>query len=274
MIEFAGLNLTAPDGSIIGVIENGPAVIDGPGVLRHTLAQSGAIEKVLEVKRLLQERRRGATIVIVSHDEMLLENCADEIWWIENGALAARGDPGEVLLRYRAHIAETLRGIGAADAPRLSPTMRKSDGRATIENIVISSAVLTSGEPATIEVIVRFLDRVADPVVGIMIRTRVGLNVYGTNTELEHLKLGPVEPGDTRTVSYRFNCNLCPGHYTVTAASHDPDGVWHDWMEDAIAFTVTDSRFTAGVANLKAVVTASCGSDRTQEPPYGRSAST
>jgi lipopolysaccharide transport system ATP-binding protein len=89
-----------------------------------------------------------------------------------------------------------------------------------------------------------------------MIRTRIGLNVYGTNTELEQLKPGPVEKGDVLRVSYRFRCDLCPGEYTVTAASHDPDGVWHDWMEDAVAFSVTDSRYTAGVANLKAQVEA------------------
>ena len=35
-------------------------------------------------------------------------------------------------------------------------------------------------------------------------------------------------------------------------ASHDPDGVWHDWLEDAVAFSVTDDRYTAGVANLRA----------------------
>jgi len=40
----------------------------------------------------------------------------------------------------------------------------------------------------------------------------------------------------------------------LTAASHDPDGVWHDWIEDAIAFSVTDERATAGVANLRARV--------------------
>ena len=49
-----------------------------------------------------------------------------------------------------------------------------------------------------------------------------------------------------------FRCDLCPQDYTLTAASHDPDGVWHDWMEDALDFTVTDSRYTAGVANLRA----------------------
>jgi len=43
-----------------------------------------------------------------------------------------------------------------------------------------------------------------------------------------------------------------PQEYAITAASHDPDGVWHDWMEDAVAFSVADDRYTAGVANLRA----------------------
>jgi lipopolysaccharide transport system ATP-binding protein len=32
--------------------------------------------------------------------------------------------------------------------------------------------------------------------------------------------------------------------------------VWHDWMEDALAFSVADNRYTAGVANLRAEVAA------------------
>jgi lipopolysaccharide transport system ATP-binding protein len=87
-----------------------------------------------------------------------------------------------------------------------------------------------------------------------LIRTRIGLNVYGTNTELERLKLGPVEAGDTLEVVFAFRCELCPQEYTLTAASHDPDGVWHDWLEDAVAFSVSDTRYTAGVANLRAQV--------------------
>jgi len=247
MIEFPALGLTAPDGCIIGVIEIGPPVLEG--VLRHTMSQMDSVAKSREVGRLLQLRREGATIVIVSHDETLLESCTDEIWWIDNGTLIARGDPTEVLGKYRAHVAEALR---SNELPRLSPTMRRGDGRAHLESVELSSAVFQSGELATVTVTAKFDAPVADPVIGIMIRTRVGLNVYGTNTELEGLKLGPVQTGETRTVVYSFHCNLCPGHYTVTAASHDPDGVWHDWMEDAVAFTVTDSRYTAGVANLRA----------------------
>jgi hypothetical protein len=112
-----------------------------------------------------------------------------------------------------------------------------------------------SGEPVSVRVTVRFAQAVEDPVVGIMIRTRIGLEVYGTNTELEGVKLGLCAPGDTRTVTFAFRCDLCPKEYTLTAASHDPDGVWHDWLEDAVAFTVADTRYTAGVANLRAAVT-------------------
>ena len=56
----------------------------------------------------------------------------------------------------------------------------------------------------------RFHEAVADPVIGIMIRTRIGLNVYGTNTELERLKLGPRAAGDTIAVTFAFRCELCP----------------------------------------------------------------
>ncbi len=87
-----------------------------------------------------------------------------------------------------------------------------------------------------------------------MIRTRVGLDVYGTNTELEKVKAGPCAPGDVLQFEFRFRCDLCPGEYTLTAASHDPDGTAHDWIDDAVAFVVADSRYTAGVANLRAKV--------------------
>ena len=45
--------------------------------------------------------------------------------------------------------------------------------------------VWRSGELAVVRVRVRFRSAVADPVIGIMIRTRIGFEVYGTNTELE-----------------------------------------------------------------------------------------
>ncbi len=280
MIEFTALNLSAPAGSIIGVICCGETVLtprnavvldpgaslpNAPGdyVLNHTLSRADSIAKSHAVAALLRLRREGATFLLISHDEMLLESCADEIWWLHDNKLIARGDPAELLARYRSHIALVLRQSGDGQLIPLSPTLRQGDGRARVESVALNSSVLASGEAATLNVAVRFVSPVADPVIGIMIRTRIGLNVYGTNTELEGLKLGPVEAGETITVTFCFDCKLCPGQYTITAASHDPDGVWHDWLEDAIAFAVSDSRYTAGVANLKAITSVSRASQTT-----------
>jgi lipopolysaccharide transport system ATP-binding protein len=279
MISFPGLNLIAPTGSIIGVIAEGACSLDAdapriaageavpevPGdyILDHTLALADSIAKAKAMARLISLRGMGATIVLVSYDEPLLEACADEIWWLRGNDVVGRGDPAEVLAKYRAHVAEALRTAGRGQIAPLSPTMRRGDGRAAVEQIELSGSdgqpanVWKSGETATIAVTVRFLAHVDDPVVGIMIRTRVGLNVYGTNTELEQLRLGPVDAGEVVRVTFQFRCDLCPGQYTVTAASHDPDGLWHDWLEDAVAFSVADSRYTAGVANLRATVAAS-----------------
>lgn len=277
MIQFRAPDAVAPDGSIIGVISEGrletsgaEATILGPGdpvphepgryILEQTLALASALEKAEAVARLLSLRRRGATFILMSHDERLLESCADEIWWVREGAMVERGDPAEVLGKYRAWVAQELRSRGSGTRAVLSPATRNGDGRAHLTSIELldergePTVVWRSGENAVIRVTARFEATVEDPVIGIMIRTRIGLNVYGTNTELAGVHAGPLRAGDTLRVLFRFECDLCPGDYTVTAASHDPDGVWHDWMEDAVAFSVADSRYAAGVANLRAQV--------------------
>ncbi|RPI12224.1 MAG: hypothetical protein EHM65_06255, partial [Acidobacteriales bacterium] len=140
----------------------------------------------------------------------------------------------------------------------LRPPLRRGDGRAgllsieTLDERGHPTMVWRSGELVSVRVTVRYREAMENPVVGIMLRTRIGFEVYGTNTELEAVNLGPCAAGDIRRVLFSFRCDLCPREYTLTAASHDPDGALHEWLEDALAFTVVDSRFTAGVANLRA----------------------
>ncbi|MBM3794725.1 MAG: hypothetical protein FJW31_11795 [Acidobacteria bacterium] len=234
----------------------------GTVVLDQTLARQGAVVRARAREGLERLRRAGASILIASQEPELLTGLCDEVWWIDAGRIAARGAAAEVLEAYARHAATRIREWGAAVAaqsqPLLALSLRRGDGRAEIVAVETLGAsgqptsVWQSGEPAAICITVRFAEAVDNPVVGIMIRTRVGFEVYGTNTELEKLALGPVPAGETRRVRFDFACHLCPQDYTLTAASHDPDGVWHDWMEDAVAFTVADSRYTAGVANLRA----------------------
>jgi hypothetical protein len=247
----------------------GPGKLLGPGdpldlapvpvlCIDHTFAGHDALVRERAAIALDGLRRSGTTILLVSHEEDLLRRFADEIWWLREGRLAGRGDPAEILSAYRKHVAAQVRAWGETVTAPLSPRMRRGDGRAEVLRIETlgengcPTMVWRSGELAVVRVTVRFRDAVADPVIGMMIRTRIGLNVYGTNTELERLALGPRAAGDTIQVSFAFRCELCPEEYTLTVASHDPDGVWHDWLEDAVAFSVADTRYTAGVANLRA----------------------
>jgi lipopolysaccharide transport system ATP-binding protein len=229
-------------------------------LLDHALAMRDAVTLARASMDLLRLRRRGGTALVLSHDEPLLAELADEIWWLEGGRLAARGDPREVLDRYRRHVAERLRTMGQGATAVLSPPLVRGAGRAELVSIETldsgrqPSMTWRSGEPAGVAVTVRYREAVESPVIGIMIRTRIGFEVYGTNTELEGVRLGPCAANETLRVVFEFRCDLCPREYTLTAASHDPDGVLHEWLDDAVAFTVVDSRFTAGVANLRARV--------------------
>ncbi len=294
---LAGLTVSAPDGALIGIVgdeDSGardllrlagglaspmegdiktPAtrrILDAASVLDlspaglllldHALSRRDAFTRARAAMEFVHLRRGGVTILLASHELDLLKSLADEIWWLDKGKLAAKGDPAEVLEKYRAHTTGRLRDWGSGRSSPLSPPLRRGDGRAdlvsveTLDEHGAPTMTWRSGESVGVRVTVRYREAVDNPVVGIMIRTRIGFEVYGTNTELEKLRLGPRAAGDVLRVLFRFKCDLCPREYTLTAASHDPDGTLHEWLEDALAFLVVDSRFTAGVANLRAEV--------------------
>ena len=289
------LTASAPDGALIGVIgEDGAGKgmllrlaaglaqpvsgsvsagktrrLIGPGdplsfapvhvlALEHAFAQHDLLVRARAVLALDRLRRSGTTVLMASHEEDWLRRTCDEIWWLREGELAARGEPATVLEAYRAHAADKMRAWGETITNPVDISRRRGDHRAEIVSLDTlgddgeRTAVWRSGEPVEVRVTLRYVEAVPDPVIGLLIRSRVGLDVYGTNSELEKVKLGPRAPGDSLKVAFRFTCDLCPQEYTLTVASHDPDGTRHDWLDEAVSITVTDKRHTAGVANLRA----------------------
>lgn len=275
IIRFKSFEAEAPAGAVIGIIGDVVRLAPGQGrtlgpldrldftpakllVIEHTLAHAGAFERAQAAVELDRMRAAGSIILLFSHEPVLLRELCDEIWWIEQGKMAGRGDPRQILEAYQARVAERFRAWGETRKLPMNPALRRGDGRAEIVSLEIigengrPTMTLRSGELASVRVAVRFHAAVENPVIGIMIRTRIGLEVFGTNTELEHMVIGPRSAGETIRVEFAFRCELCPKEYTLTAASHDPDGTAHDWLDDAVAFVVSDSRYTAGVANLHA----------------------
>ncbi len=136
-------------------------------------------------------------MLIASHEPDLLRRLCDEVWWLDAGALRSRGDPGEVLEAYQDRIAEKFRAWGETQAEPDPPVAASAEMGAQKFCRSIRWAkrgkptmIWRSGEQASVRVLVRYLEPVQEPVIGILIRTRIGLAVYGTNTELEKIKTG------------------------------------------------------------------------------------
>jgi hypothetical protein len=243
--------------------EAGEVLREGSIVCEFQLGQLDAIRANLRLLELEKARRTGATVFLFTQDPQLMDRFCDEVWWVDDGKLRQKGDPREVMNAWLREAGVRMRQMASGMPLAVHPVFRRGDGRAELTGLELKDSAgqenlsFASGQDMEVVARFRYKEAVSDPVIGIMLRTRIGVEVFGTNTELEGVRVGPCEPGATRRVSFRFCCQLCPGEYTLTVASHDPDGVWHDWLEDAVAFQVTDHRYTAGVANLRALVKAS-----------------
>ena len=228
--------------------------------LDQALAAQDALVRARTLAALDRLCRAGTTVFLATHEEPLLETLCDEVWWLEAGELAAKGEPREIITRYRRFIEEQVRSWGETLPPRISPMFRHGDGRAEIIAVETLGAqgqptiAWKSGEYVGVRVRVLFQQAVEDPVISLLIRTRIGIEVYGTDTRLEGLKIGPCLEGQPVTLRFQFLCDLCPQSYTLTLASQDPDGTVHEWLDDAVAFIVIDERPTLGIANLRAKV--------------------
>jgi len=111
-----------------------------------------------------------------------------------------------------------------------------------------------SGREMSIRVRTHYHRRIVDPMVGILIRTRIGIDVYGTNTRVDKFATGTMEAGDEVEVAFRFTCNLNPQQYTLTVATQNSDGSSHDWLDDVLSFDVVSERHAAGLVDLQAQI--------------------
>jgi lipopolysaccharide transport system ATP-binding protein len=113
----------------------------------------------------------------------------------------------------------------------------------------------STGESITMRVQAFFRRDVSNPVVGILIRNRLGIDVYGTNTRIEQIEFGNFCAGEALELDFTLNCNLTRQEYTLTVAIQHWDGSSQDWLDDALQFTVMDNKDVAGLVNLQPAIT-------------------
>jgi ABC-type polysaccharide/polyol phosphate transport system ATPase subunit len=228
-------------------------------IVDEALAVGDAVFANRCVRKFEELRERKVTVLFVSHDLGLVKQLSDRAILLLNGRIEAQGAPSDVINRYIGLVLEKQQAPQDKEQ-RFAASYRHGDGSSEILGVELLNAAgepvtsASSGELVTVRVRSRFHQPQCDPMVGILIRTRIGMDVYGTNTRIEKVHLGSYQAGAGIEVDFRFECWLTPQQYTLTVATQNPDGTSHDWLDDVIAFDVVDARAAAGVANLRAKV--------------------
>lgn len=232
-------------------------------IVDEALAVGDAVFANRCVRKFEELKQRRVTVLFVSHDLGLVKQLSNRAILLLDGHIEAEGDPNQVINRYVGLVLEKQRDDARTEGSRdrrLRAGHRHGDGTSEILEVQLLNRTgapcrtISSGEPITVRVLSRFHYAKTNPTVGILIRTRIGMDVYGTNTRIEQMDLGSFEPGDKLEVQFHFECWLTPQQYTLTVATQHSDGSSHDWLDDVIAFDVADARSAAGVANLRAKV--------------------
>jgi lipopolysaccharide transport system ATP-binding protein len=230
-------------------------------IVDEALAVGDAVFANRCIRKFEELREKKTTVLFVSHDLGLVKQLSHRAIFLLNGKIEAQGHPKNVIDKYIAVVLERQRAFETTDR-RLHPNAsnRHGDGSSEILDVSLIDetgqrvGVVSSGDTVTIRIRTAFRRDGVQPMVGILIRNRIGMDIYGTNTTIENIDLGQFERGEELEIDFRFACWLTPQQYTVTVATQYNDGSSHDWLDDVMAFEVISNRQAAGVADLRAAV--------------------
>ena len=230
-------------------------------LIDEVLAVGDALFSQKCIKKLREFQDHGATILFVSHDMGAIKNLCDEAILLDKGKLIERGGPGDISDYYMALIqkryAEETRQfsfIQRIEDEKKGKRYRYGNFDAMISEIKLLNSLgeaiggVVSGEACIIIVKAIFFEDVENAVVGILIRDRLGNEIFGTNTGFHHQNTGPITRDELIAVNFAFEMNIGSGDYSITAAVHpDKHGLkgHFDWIDRAISFKVlpSDPRF-------------------------------
>ncbi|MEO8126221.1 MAG: ABC transporter ATP-binding protein [Bryobacteraceae bacterium] len=224
-------------------------------IVDEALAVGDAIFANRCLQKLEELKERKVTILFVSHDLGLVKRLCHRAILMTKGEVLCEGKPTEVVNRYVGLVHQKDGAPEVVEA--LIGNFRHGDAASRVTAVEVLNSdgdvttTLRSGEMVRVRIEARFDNDVQNPIVGMLIRNRLGIEIFGTNTRIEGVDLGAFRAGDVLEVEFEFLCMLTRQEYTVTVATQHRDGSSQDWLDDVLQFTVVDDKDKAGVANLK-----------------------
>jgi ABC-type polysaccharide/polyol phosphate transport system ATPase subunit len=204
--------------------------------------------------RILELRRRGTTIVFVSHSPSAVRELCSRVLWLEHGAIHLEGDAGSVVHEYLERVRRE-ESMGREDA--LAGGERWGTAEVIVTDVEVldiegeHTPVVVTGGPVRLRLHYRAVEPVDDVVFGIAVeRAESREHLSGLNT-LTHQTTFDLEAGGG-TVDYVVaHLPLWPGGYSLTVAAHDISGRHvYDRRERQFGFTVTSGDIGGGEGSL------------------------
>ena len=196
-------------------------------------------------ERLRAMRDGGAAVLLVSHDPSSIRSLCSRAILLHEGRLLEDGAPSEVLETYNMLLAPDLsrqhEKLAAGGEGR-----RAGTGEVRIDAVEFRQEgqgrrALVSEVPAQLQVQLDVREPVPDLTLGILIRDRLGNDVFGTNTHHHGVELPGQQRGKVEVTWDLQGFHLGPGHYSLTVAAHA--GSVHqagnyDWWDRCLTFQV------------------------------------
>jgi ABC-type polysaccharide/polyol phosphate transport system ATPase subunit len=251
------------------------------------VGDEGFTHKCLD--KFAEFKRRGKTILLVTHSLGLVERFCDEALWMDSGEMKGIGDPKRVVGAYITDVeVSEEHQLAAADARAhgsasvVSPDepasavlpdhpletaegpadmFRATEGRWGSREVEITDVqlqgptgdaghVFHSGEPLTVRIALRSPVAIDDFVIGIGLFNAEGICCYGTNTSIEELK-GVRIFGDAEARFTIESLDLVEGTYKLDVAIHKFDGYPYDYHRLLYTFRVKSRTKDVGIYRPK-----------------------
>jgi ABC-type polysaccharide/polyol phosphate transport system ATPase subunit len=232
------------------------------------VGDEGFTHKCLD--KFAEFRRRGRTILLVTHSLGLVETLCDEAVWLDAGRVKSQGDPKRVVGAYLTAVEEGEQALMAATTAKAVeevettaatdavPDMFKAaEGRWGSREVEIAdvalldrhgetSFVFHTGEPLRIRLKVRAHHETDDFAFGIGLFNADGVCCYGTNTYVEEMNPESLS-GEAEVTFAIASLDLVEGTYKLDVAIHKRDGFPYDYHRLLYTFRVKSRTRDVGI---------------------------
>ncbi|HVE49809.1 MAG TPA: ABC transporter ATP-binding protein [Casimicrobiaceae bacterium] len=213
--------------------------------------------------RIRRYRDAGTALLFVSHSAAVVKTLCDRAILLDEGLMVRDDSPDVVLDYYNAMLAKQHADyeIHQSNIASRGSTTRSGTAAASIVDIDLEAEgrfvlALRSGSSAALTIVFEVKTPLPQLTVGILIRDKLGNDVFGTNTYHLGVHSSELAAGSRHAVKFMFpRMELGVGSYSVTAALHAEDAhtaANFDWWDRALVFQVlpSDAPLSIGVAAL------------------------